>query len=95
MRSVLFTDGAKHLADRAGAYWLIDEIALAQKYEGRCRRRLPALEADGQSRSDGDPRLRKRRLRTVIRKEIPFTDFPATGSQPLLHDNTILLPSEY
>jgi hypothetical protein len=26
------TDGAKHVADTAGAYWLLDEIALAQRY---------------------------------------------------------------
>jgi hypothetical protein len=26
-----FTDGAKHVADAGGAYWLLDEIALAQR----------------------------------------------------------------
>ena len=26
------TDGAKYVADTAGAYWLLDEIAIAQKY---------------------------------------------------------------
>src|ERR1700683_255637 len=30
-RAVLFTDGAKHVADAGGAYWLLDEIALAQR----------------------------------------------------------------
>ena len=30
VRSILFTDGAKYVADAAGAYWLLDEIALAQ-----------------------------------------------------------------
>jgi hypothetical protein len=29
VKSVLFTDGAKYLADTAAAYWLLDEIALA------------------------------------------------------------------
>jgi hypothetical protein len=29
-RNVLFTDGAKHAADAGGAYWLLDEIAIAQ-----------------------------------------------------------------
>jgi hypothetical protein len=33
VRDVLFTDGAKYVADQAGAYWLLDEIALAQRYE--------------------------------------------------------------
>jgi hypothetical protein len=31
--SLLFTDGAKHVADAAGAYWLLDEIALAQRHQ--------------------------------------------------------------
>jgi hypothetical protein len=29
-RRILFTDGAKYVADTAGAYWLLDEIALIQ-----------------------------------------------------------------
>jgi hypothetical protein len=33
VRDVLFTDGAKYVADQAGAYWLLDEIALAQRYD--------------------------------------------------------------
>jgi hypothetical protein len=33
VRSVLFTDGTKYVADMAGAYWLLDEIALAQRFE--------------------------------------------------------------
>jgi hypothetical protein len=34
-RKVLFTDGAKYVADHAGAYWLLDEIALIQPYDKR------------------------------------------------------------
>ena len=33
VRTILFTDGAKHVADAGGAYWLLDEIAIAQAYE--------------------------------------------------------------
>jgi hypothetical protein len=33
VRSILFTDGAKYVADSTGAYWLLDEIALAQQAE--------------------------------------------------------------
>jgi len=32
-RDVLFTDGAKFVADEAGAYWLLDTIAICQRYE--------------------------------------------------------------
>jgi hypothetical protein len=31
VRDVLFTDGAKYVADAGGAYWLLDEIAFAQR----------------------------------------------------------------
>ena len=34
-RAVLFTDGAKYVADTAGAYWLLDEIAIIQLYNKR------------------------------------------------------------
>ncbi|MBV9508427.1 MAG: hypothetical protein JO323_25845 [Acidobacteriia bacterium] len=29
---VLYMDGAKYVADAGGAYWLLDEIALAQRF---------------------------------------------------------------
>ena len=32
-RKVLFTDGAKYVADQGGAYWLLDDIALIQPYD--------------------------------------------------------------
>lgn len=31
--NVLFTDGAKYVADEGGAYWLLDLIALAQRFK--------------------------------------------------------------
>jgi hypothetical protein len=34
-RKIVFTDGAKHVADHGGAYWLLDEIALIQPYDKR------------------------------------------------------------
>lgn len=34
-RNVHYTDGVLFVAERAGAYWLIDEIALAQKAEAQ------------------------------------------------------------
>jgi hypothetical protein len=35
VRTVVFTDGAKYVADEAGAYWLLDTIALSQRFEER------------------------------------------------------------
>ena len=31
-RDVLYTDGAQHVAEHGGAYWLLDEIAIIQPY---------------------------------------------------------------
>jgi hypothetical protein len=32
VKSVLYTEGAKYVADAGGAYWLWDEIALVQRF---------------------------------------------------------------
>ena len=31
-RRVLYTDGARHVAETGGAYWLLDAIAICQKH---------------------------------------------------------------
>ena len=35
VRTILYTDGVMYVADAAGAYWLIDEIALASGSSGK------------------------------------------------------------
>jgi hypothetical protein len=35
VRHVVYTDGVKYVADTGGAYWLIDEIALAREFDDR------------------------------------------------------------
>ena len=53
------TDGAKYVADEGGAYWLLDEIALAQRYEkARDGRGISGVDAEGQCRPHGHPDLR-------------------------------------
>jgi hypothetical protein len=37
VRSITYTDGAKYVADSGGAYWLLDEIALAQKINAKIK----------------------------------------------------------
>ena len=32
-RDILYTDGAKYMAQHGGAYWLLDEIALPQRFD--------------------------------------------------------------
>ena len=77
VRSVLFTDGAKHVADAGGAYWLLDEIALAQRY----KKRVAAEEFQHWKLTVKDDHTARSLATTAtatsfISKRIQFTDFP-------------------
>lgn len=93
----LFTEGAKFVADRGGAYWLLDEIALAQKYSKRVADQFLQvwrLKVDLESGTatlsceDGDGNL-------VYRNAIGVTDFPLAEISLYFTAGVILLPSEY
>jgi hypothetical protein len=96
IRNVLFTDGAKFLAERAGAFWLLDEIAIAQRFEAK-------VAAEGfqtwklNVRPDHSATLccEDGNGRAVYSKEITFTDFPLPQITLYFTDNVILLASEY
>lgn len=95
-REVLFTDGARYVADAGGAYWLIDEIALLQRYEPKVRAEefqvwKLAVRPDRTatlSCEDGN-------CSVVFAKDIPFTDFPLTEIVLWFANNTLYLPSEH
>jgi hypothetical protein len=95
-RKVLFTDGAKYIADEGGAYWLLDEIAIIQPHNKAVAAeefqvwklavrhdRTATLTCD-----DGNGRI-------VYTKEIEFTDFPLDEITLWFTNNTIYLPSEH
>jgi hypothetical protein len=96
VRNLLYTDGAKHVADAGGAYWLIDEIALAQQFDKtvaaeRFQVWKLAVGPDATATltcEDGNGN-------TVSSKRIEFTDFPLLEITLWCTDNTIPLPSEY
>jgi hypothetical protein len=96
VRKVLFTDGVKYVADKVGAYWLIDEIALSQEYESaveseefQCwKLKVNQDHTATLTCEDGNGNA-------VYTKPIPFTDFPMDEIQLYYTNNTLLLPSEY
>ena len=95
-RNVLFTDGAKYVADEGGAYWLLDEIALAQRGE----RTVTAEEFQVWTLTVKDDRTARLSCedgngKTVFEKAIPFTDFPAERITLWFENKTIYLPSEH
>lgn len=94
-RSITYTDGAKYVADHGGAYWLLDEIALAQTFFVAVKAepfqvwRLTVNDGKGVlTCDDGNGSI-------VFTKTIPFTDFPLPEIKFYFTDNVILLPSEY
>jgi hypothetical protein len=96
VRHVLYTDGVKYVADTGGAYWLIDEIALAQEFDDRLAAKpfqVWTLAVKENSSAvlvcdDGN-------LHPLAMKQIRYTDFPMREIRFYFVDNTILLPSEY
>ena len=95
-RNVLYTDGAQHVAEHGGAYWLLDAIAICQRYEKRVSAepfqvwkltvrpdRTASLVCD-----DGNDNI-------VYTQHIEFTDFPLDEITLYFANNVIHLPSEY
>jgi len=95
-RKVLFTDGAKYVADHGGAYWLLDEIALSQRYEKAVGAEefqvwKLAVKSDHTATltcEDGNGKV-------VFTKALEFTDFPLPEIVLWFANGTIYLPSEH
>ena len=94
-RKVLYTDGAQHVAEHGGAYWLLDTIAFAQA--------IPAVAAASFQlwkltvRPDQTATLvcEDGNCNPVHSQELTFTDFPLPEIKFFFTDHVILLPSEY
>ena len=95
-RSILYSDGAKYIAETAGAYWLLDEIALTQFSEAVVNAEefqvwTLTVRADHTGTltcGDGNDRA-------VYSKELEYTDFPEPGVTLWFQNKTIFLPTEY
>jgi hypothetical protein len=96
VRDILYTEGAQYVAEQGGAYWLLDEIALIQKYQRDIaaeafqlwKLRVNADRSATLICTDGD-------CKTIFKKTITFTDFPLEEIAFYVVNKTILLPSEY
>ena len=93
-RSVVYTEGARYVAETAQAYWLLDKVAivgadLAAKGEPW---QAWTLSVSGDKATikvdDGNGNA-------LHAEDITFTDFPEPGVTLWFIDGTILLPSEY
>ena len=96
VREVLYTEGVEYVAEAAGAYWLLDEIALAQRYIIPVKAedfqvwelKVEANQSAVLTCGDGNGR-------ELSAKRIDFTDFPEPGIRFYYANWVIHLPSEY
>ena len=96
VRNVLYTDGAKHVAEAGGAYWLLDEIALAQKFiKAVAAEEFQVWKLAVNADSSATLTCEDGNNNTVFRKNIEYTDFPLKEITLWFCNDTILLPSEY
>ena len=95
-RKVLFTDGAKYVADEAGAYWLLDTIAISQRH----RKRVAAEEFQVWKLTVHPNRTATLTCEdgngsVVYTERLRFTDFPLDGVTLWFSNSVIYLPSEH
>jgi len=103
-RKLIYTDGIKYVAEEGGAFWLIDDIAIANAFEpnfkGEDFQMWSLVKHDGDiatlMATDGNDKI-------LYAKKIDFTDFPLDeikmyvvsaedfGAGALM----LMLPSEY
>ncbi len=95
LKNITYTEGVKYLAETAGAYWLIDEIAFGQVEKRIADEafQLWTLKVDKQQAAtltceDGNGIV-------VHEKLIEYTDFPLVEIKLYYTNNVIMLPSEY
>lgn len=96
IRSIVFTDGVKHVADQAGAYWLIDEMVFNQM-RPKVRREPFQVWTLTRNKTGNGARLScsDGNGNKLFSKLISYTDFPDPTISFYFTDRTILLPSEY
>lgn len=99
--SILYTEGAKYVADECGAYWLLDDIAIYQmepvvkQEEFQVWTLTVDLEDSTAELTCGDGGKKGKPSKTVFSRKINFTTFPVQKMVLWYTDNVILLPSEY
>lgn len=97
----LLTDGAKYLAEKAGAFWLMDAIASHQMYWEVAAESMQfwklAVDEDAKAIltcDDGNGKI-------LVTQEIPYADFPLAEIKLYVQESeylaglVVMLPSEY
>lgn len=95
VRKVLYTDGARHVAETGGAYWLLDEIAFGQSEPKIAVEEFQVWLLKVNSDQSATLTCDDGNDRVVFTKAINYTDFPLDEIGFYFTDNIIMLPNEY
>ena len=95
LRHVLYTDGVRYVAEAGGAYWLIDEIALAQTRNKIATQPFQLWKLTVHADHSATLACEDGNGNQVWQKQLTFTDFPLDSISFYVTDDVILLPNEY
>ena len=99
MFNIVLTDGAKYLADRAGAYWLMDVVASWQLAKKVACEHFQAWNLNVQEDKKATVVADDGSGKEIARQKIPYTDFPLRSQRLYLVNDgryrVLMLPSEY
>jgi hypothetical protein len=93
-----YTDGVKYLAEKAGAYWLIDAIGSYQRDKRLQIERLQEFQLWTLTVKENVGLLQcfeDSGVPATLEQEIEFTDFPLPEIKLYVEGGVLLLPSEH
>ena len=91
----VYTPGVRHLAERAGAYWLIDLIASWQLDPNVKREEFQVWTLDVRPGRTATAVATDGNDTVLASQDIAYTDFPLACISLWLTDGVLLLPGEY
>ncbi len=95
VRHIVYTDGARHVAEAGDAYWLLDKIACAQLEPHIRVEEFQLWTLTVKDDLTAELTCTDGNGSTIATETISYTDFPLPTIKLYLTNNTILLPSEY
>lgn len=95
-RNIMFTDGAKYVADEGGAYWLLDLIAISQGRDRRLdRQQFQVWKLAVNPGNTATVTVEDGNFNVLLTQRIAFTDFPGEGIVLWYSGGVIYLPVEH
>lgn len=96
MTGMSYTDGVKYMAEVAGAYWLVDDILIAQRFERKLAGQEFLVWKLTKNKTGRGAKLvaEDGNDNKLYAEKIDFTDFPLDEITLFLENRVLYLPSE-